>query len=53
MKVRCGKTEYIYVTEGEPSGTAGLKGVQVEKIHEFKYLGSKVHIFLECNNNER
>ena len=41
MKVS--KTIDICVNEMDDSGTVRLQEVEVEKVHEFKYLGSSVH----------
>ena len=36
MKVRCSKTEYMCVNEGNPSGTVRLQGAEMKKVEEFK-----------------
>ena len=38
MKVSRSKTEYMFLNEREPSVTLRLKGAEVGKVHEFKYL---------------
>ena len=44
MKVSYSKTESMCVSERESSGTVRLQGVEVEKVHQFKYLGSTVRV---------
>ena len=39
MKVSCNNSEYVCVNEREVSATMSLKEVEMEKVHEFKYLG--------------
>ncbi|KAK3523859.1 hypothetical protein QTP70_010473 [Hemibagrus guttatus] len=48
MKVSCSKTEYMCVNEREGSGTVRLQGEEVQKVQEFKYLGSTVQSNGEC-----
>ncbi|KAK3526858.1 hypothetical protein QTP86_000716 [Hemibagrus guttatus] len=48
MKVSRSKTEYMCVNEREGSGTVRLKGEEVKKVQEFKYLGSTVQSNGEC-----
>ena len=36
------KTEHMFSNEREASGTGRLQGVELEKVHSFKYLGSTV-----------
>ncbi|KAK3515214.1 hypothetical protein QTP70_010616 [Hemibagrus guttatus] len=48
MKVSRSKTEYMCVNEREGSGTVRLQGEEVEKVQEFKYLGSTVQSNGEC-----
>ncbi|KAI5627509.1 gastrula zinc finger protein XlCGF28.1-like [Silurus asotus] len=42
MKVSRSKTEYMCVNEREGSGGVRLQGEEVEKVEEFRYLGSTV-----------
>ena len=37
MKVNHNKTEKMFVNERKASGTVRFQGVEVEKVHEFKY----------------
>ncbi|KAK3550919.1 hypothetical protein QTP70_008730 [Hemibagrus guttatus] len=48
MKVSRSKTEYMCVNEREGSGTVRLQGEEVNKVQEFKYLGSTVQSNGEC-----
>ncbi|KAK3506055.1 hypothetical protein QTP70_021852 [Hemibagrus guttatus] len=48
MKVSRSKTEYMCVNEREGSGTVRLQGEEVQKVQEFKYLGSTVQSNGEC-----
>ncbi|KAK3543885.1 hypothetical protein QTP70_030266 [Hemibagrus guttatus] len=48
MKVSGSKTEYMCVNEREGSGTVRLQGEEVNKVQEFKYLGSTVQSNGEC-----
>ncbi|KAK3540870.1 hypothetical protein QTP86_002452 [Hemibagrus guttatus] len=48
MEVSHSKTEYMCVNESEGSGTVRLQGEEVEKVQEFKYLGSTVQSNGEC-----
>ncbi|KAK3567244.1 hypothetical protein QTP86_015085 [Hemibagrus guttatus] len=48
MKVSRSKTEYMCVNEREGSGTVRLQGEEVQKVQEFKYLGSTVQNNGEC-----
>ncbi|KAK3508727.1 hypothetical protein QTP70_004272 [Hemibagrus guttatus] len=48
MKVSHSKTEYMCVNEREGSGTVRLQGEEVQKVQEFKYLGSTVQSNGEC-----
>ena len=48
MKVNRSKIEYMCVNGREASGTVKLQGVEVEKFHEFKYLGSTFQNNREC-----
>ncbi|KAK3565490.1 hypothetical protein QTP86_010873 [Hemibagrus guttatus] len=48
MKVSGSKTEYMCVNEREGSGTVRLRGEEVKKVQEFKYLGSTVQSNGEC-----
>ncbi|KAK3557560.1 hypothetical protein QTP70_030490, partial [Hemibagrus guttatus] len=48
MKVSRSKTEYKCVNETEGSGTVRLQGEEVNKVQEFKYLGSTVQSNGEC-----
>ncbi|MCJ8738183.1 hypothetical protein PDJAM_G00032490 [Pangasius djambal] len=48
MKVSRSKTEYVCVNEREGSGTVRLRGEEVKKVQEFKYLGSTVQSNGEC-----
>ncbi|KAI5086421.1 hypothetical protein C0J45_24008, partial [Silurus meridionalis] len=42
------KTEYMCVNEREGSGVVRLQGEEVEKVEEFRYLGSTVQSNVEC-----
>ncbi|KAK2921830.1 hypothetical protein Q8A73_001315 [Channa argus] len=48
MKLSRSKTEYMCVNERDPGGTMRLKGVEVKKVQDFKYLGSTVQSNGEC-----
>ncbi|KAK3532054.1 hypothetical protein QTP86_003542 [Hemibagrus guttatus] len=48
MMVSRSKTEYMCVNEREGSGTVRLQGEEVNKVQEFKYLGSTVQSNGEC-----
>ncbi|KAI5613981.1 hypothetical protein C0J50_3702, partial [Silurus asotus] len=48
MKVSRSKTEYMCVNEREGSGVVWLQGEEVEKVEEFRYLGSTVQSNGEC-----
>ncbi|KAK3548755.1 hypothetical protein QTP70_020328 [Hemibagrus guttatus] len=48
MKVSRSKTEYMCVNEREGSGIVRLQGEEVQKVQEFKYLGSTVQSNGEC-----
>ncbi|KAK3553592.1 hypothetical protein QTP70_005764 [Hemibagrus guttatus] len=48
MKVSRSKTEYMCVNEREGSGTVRLRGEEMKKVQEFKYLGSTVQSNGEC-----
>ena len=48
MKGDCNKTEYMCEIEREAGGTGRSRGGEVEKVHEFKYLGSSVRSSEEC-----
>ncbi|KAK3526912.1 hypothetical protein QTP86_004706 [Hemibagrus guttatus] len=48
MKVSRSKTEYMCVNEREGGGTVRLQGEEVQKVQEFKYLGSTVQSNGEC-----
>ena len=50
MKVNRGKTEYMCVTERQDngSGTVKMKGEEVAKVEDFKYMGSTVQSNGEC-----
>ncbi|KAK3521544.1 hypothetical protein QTP70_012332 [Hemibagrus guttatus] len=48
MKDSRSKTEYMCVNERQGSGTVRLKGEEVKKVQEFKYLGSTVQSNGEC-----
>ncbi|KAK3523772.1 hypothetical protein QTP70_010062, partial [Hemibagrus guttatus] len=48
MKVSRSKTEYMCVNKREGSGTVRLRGEEVKKVQEFKYLGSTVQSNGEC-----
>ena len=48
MKVSCTKTEYMCVNEREPSRTVRLQGAEIQKVEDFKYLGSTVQNNEEC-----
>ena len=43
MKVSRSKTEYLCVNEGEGNGKIAMKGTEINKVNEFKYLGSGVN----------
>ncbi|KAI5085399.1 hypothetical protein C0J45_22987 [Silurus meridionalis] len=48
MKVSRSKTEYMCVNEREGSGGVQLQGEELEKVEEFRYLGSTVQSNGEC-----
>ncbi|KAI5615975.1 hypothetical protein C0J50_8706, partial [Silurus asotus] len=48
MKVSRSKTEYMCVNEREGSGVVRLQGEELEKVEEFRYLGSTVQSNGEC-----
>ena len=49
MKVSRSKTEYMCVNERGEGNTMQMQGVEVAKVHEFKYLGSTVQGNCECD----
>ncbi|KAI5628469.1 receptor tyrosine-protein kinase erbB-3 precursor [Silurus asotus] len=48
MKLSRSKTEYMCVNEREGSGVVRLQGEELQKVEEFKYLGSIVQSNGEC-----
>ncbi|GAA6091034.1 uncharacterized protein LOC107675836, partial [Tachysurus ichikawai] len=48
MKVNLSKREYMCMYESEGSRTVRLKGAEVKKVQEFKYLGSTVQCYGAC-----
>ncbi|KAI5106426.1 hypothetical protein C0J45_4123 [Silurus meridionalis] len=48
MKVSRSKTDYVCVNEREGSGVLRLQGEEVEKVDDFRYLGSTVQSNGEC-----
>ena len=48
MKVNRRKTEYMCVNERQVNGTVKMKGEEVAKVEDFKYLGSTVQSNGEC-----
>ncbi|KAK3541520.1 hypothetical protein QTP86_028650 [Hemibagrus guttatus] len=53
MKVSRSKTEYMCVNEREGSGTVRLQGEEVQKVQDFKYLGSTVQSNGECGKEAK
>ncbi|KAI5625322.1 hypothetical protein C0J50_15181 [Silurus asotus] len=48
MKLSRSKTEYMCVNEREGSGVVRLQGEEIQKVEEFRYLGSTVQSNGEC-----
>ena len=48
INVSHSNTEYMCKNEKKASGTVRLQGVEVEKVHEFKYVRSTVQTNGEC-----
>ena len=43
MKVSRSKMEYLCVNEGEENGKIAMEGTEINKVNEFKYLGSGIN----------
>ena len=49
MKVRRSKTEHLCVNEGGGNGKISMEGTEINKVNEFKYLGSGVNSEEGCS----